>query len=210
MTDPVYHSYLKRQSFLNVALHEAAHCIAAMTFGLPVSRAWADRSGGGAVEAEFDDLPAGENIIASLAGRAAVVALSADPDGLCDDASDSDLAALSGLTMADRRRWHDRAVSFCQEHAEEIIALAEMLLERGEMRGPDFAALCWGVPGPLSKYKELYPQPKPKRQSAASETDGVRSFCRERLFENVLSGRAKLPKGMTASQVIDRVRQARR
>lgn len=207
--DPVYQTYVRRQRFVNVALHEAGHAIAAMAFGLPVGRAWVDRSGGGAVEANFDDLPFRECAIASLAGRAAVLALSDDPDGLCDDASSSDLASLTRTTMDDRRRYHNAALEFCREHSEEIIELAERLLERGEMRGPDFAALCWSNDSSLARFRGLYREPKRRAASVGDANGSATSWSRERMFENVLSGKAKLPKGMTASEVIDRVRKSR-
>lgn len=143
-----------------IALHESAHCLAALKYGVPIQYVWVDSQQGGGVQFEQDilrDYPQAEMMV-SAAGREAE-ALFLSPTGAeshahRDDFSRAHRAATNysrasgdptdraGLDMLNVMR--RQAQRFVADNAPTIQALANELMARGRMTGPELAAWLTG------------------------------------------------------------------
>jgi hypothetical protein len=137
-----------------LAYHEAGHVIVARSFGLPVKRCGVSDACGG----ETDCIRAGgdASVADAIVAAAGVIAQLAFAPGSEPLRGSSDMAFVQEIAerlhpgdVGKQSSWQDWVVTLAAEQLyarrPAIIAVAEALIERGELSGAQIDALLAGV-----------------------------------------------------------------
>lgn len=137
------------------AYHEAGHAIVAWSLGLLVQavRVSDDDASGGAEIGGADQLPLIEHIAVCSGGIAAEavfghlthdLAFFDDHARICDLLEDAGISEEDGQGKARRDEGYDFARARLETHRNSVIRLADRLVERGHVDGPEFLRLVNG------------------------------------------------------------------